>query len=210
MDDAVGRVLETLRAEGIEDETLVFFYSDNGGPTNQTTSRNDPLRGRKGQMFEGGIRIPFMVQWKGRLPRGEVRHEMVMGFDVHATALAAAGIEPSTQPIPLDGVNLLPYLTGERDDTPHTELFWRSGRNHAARVGNYKLVRFRSDVDQLFDLAADIEERDDLAATQPEVLQRLQSAYTRWDSEMMAPRWIRQDRTNAEVGGRLTTGDRPN
>ena len=203
MDDAVGRVLETLREEGIEEETLVFFYSDNGGPTHRTTSRNDPLRGVKGQTFEGGIRVPFMVQWKGRLPRGQVRHDMVMGFDVHATALAVAGIDPSTRPKPIDGVNLLPYLLGESDDAPHTELFWRSGSNYAARVGNYKLVRYNSDVDQLFDLAADIGESKDLATSQPDVLRRVQAAYARWDSEMTAPRWIRQDRNNSEVGGRL-------
>ena len=143
-------------------------------------------------MLEGGIRIPFLVQWKSRLPRGQVYREMVMGFDVHATALAAAGIDLSTRSKPLVGVNLLPYLIGDRDAAPHTELFWRAGPNHAARVGNYKLVRFNSELDQLFDLATDVGEQHDLAAAQPEVLKRLQSAYARWDGDMMAPRWIRQ------------------
>ncbi len=216
MDDAVGRVLQTLREEGIEEDTLVFFYSDNGGPTDRTTSRNDPLRGVKGQTLEGGIRIPFMIQWKDRLPRGEVRHDMVMGFDVHATALAAAGIDFSNRSKPLDGVNLLPYMLGESDEAPHTELFWRDPSNYAARVGKYKLVRsraagadqqssstFSSAADQLYDLDADIGETKDLAASHPEVLKRLQAAYARWSSQMMAPRWVRQDRRNAEIGGRL-------
>ena len=203
MDDAIGRVLQTLREEGIEEDTLIFFYSDNGGPTWQTTSRNDPLRGGKAQTFEGGIRIPFMIQWKGRLPRGEVRHDMVMGFDVHATALAAAGIDFSTRSKPLDGVNLLPYMLGESDEAPHTELFWRDASNYAARVGKYKLVRFKSDVDQLFDLDADIGEARDLAASHPEVLKRVQAAYAHWSSQMMAPRWVKQTQSNAEIGGRL-------
>jgi len=126
MDDAVGRVLEKLRQLGLEERTLVFFYSDNGGPTPQTTSRNDPLRGTKGQLFEGGIRVPFLAQWKGVIPAGMVYPKPVMAFDIHATALAAAGIS-SLQGQSLDGVNLLPFLLGQRRESPHESLFWRAG-----------------------------------------------------------------------------------
>ena len=96
MDDAVGRVLAKVRGIGAEENTLIFFYSDNGGPTPETTSRNDPLRGFKGQMFEGGIRIPFLVQWKGTIPAGQTYGEMVMGFDCHATALAVGRVASFT------------------------------------------------------------------------------------------------------------------
>ena len=100
LDVAVGRVIEKVRELGEEENTLIFFYSDNGGPTQQITSRNDPLRGFKGQLFEGGIRVPFVMQWKGRIPAGQTYRQPVMGFDCHATALAAAGVLPEDQPTP--------------------------------------------------------------------------------------------------------------
>jgi arylsulfatase A-like enzyme len=126
LDDAVGRVMTKVRELGEEENTLVFFYSDNGGPTTQTSSRNDPLRGFKGQMFEGGIRVPFVMQWKGKVTAGQTYREPVMGFDCHATALAAAGVDrgkgfqPVNDGVPqpteaqshLDGVNLLPFVRG--------------------------------------------------------------------------------------------------
>jgi len=207
MDDAVGRVLARLRKYGLESNTLLFFCSDNGGPTGQTTSRNDPLRGYKGNVWEGGIRVPFLVQWPTRLPTGKVYHEMVMGFDITATALAAAGVPPPTDK-PLDGVNLIPFLTGKDKGAPHDRLFWRSGKNHkyAARMGNWKLVKEKDGNVQLFNLKQDIGETRNLAHNRPEILKTLQAAYAEWDSQMIDAKWIRQDRTNAEPGGKLKTG----
>ena len=203
MDDAVGRVLAKLRELRLEDNTLVFFYSDNGGPTRNTTSRNDPLRGFKGDVWEGGIRVPFMVQWLSKLPAGELYHEMIMGFDVNATALAAAGV-PMPADKPLDGVNLVPYLTGEVKGTPHNSLFWRSGaRKHAARLDHWKLVQEAEGKPELYNLQNDIGETQNLAVNRPEVLKDIQAAYAEWDSQMVAAKWIRQDRKNAEIGGRL-------
>lgn len=204
MDDAVGRVLATLRDRGLEENTLVFFYSDNGGPTPQTTSRNDPLRGYKGQVFEGGIRIPFLCQWKGVLPAGTVFREMAMGFDVHVTAMAAAGVLPAAEHS-LDGVDLLPFLTGKRTGAPHDRLFWRAGGQHAARVGDWKLVHDprQGDADLLFNLAEDIGEQHDLAAAEPDRLRELQGIYDAWNRQMMPAQWVRQDARNAEIGGRL-------
>src|SRR5207244_7620447 len=116
MDEAVGRVLEKLRSAGLEEHTLIVFFSDNGGPTMQGTtingSRNTPLRGSKRQTLEGGIRVPFVMSWKGRLPAGKDYDHPVIQLDVQPTALAAAGIDPGPQ-AKLDGVNLLPYLTGK-------------------------------------------------------------------------------------------------
>ena len=186
MDDAVGRVLVKLREHKLEGSTLVFFYSDNGGPTKETTSRNDPLRGGKAQMFEGGIRIPFLIQWKEKLPAGKVYTKPVMAFDIYATALAAAGI-PAPTDKPLDGVDLLPFLLGDKSGVPHESLFWRGSRQNAARVGDWKLVSppgTRSS-DMLFNLADDIGEQKDLAAKQPEKLKVLQAAYEVWDKHMM-------------------------
>lgn len=202
LDDAIGRVMYKLRELGEEENTLVFFYSDNGGPTHETTSRNDPLRGFKAQMFEGGIRIPFAIQWPGEIPSGMTYRKPVMGFDVHATALAAAGVDvPAGEPV--DGKDLLPFLTGADSGAPHDRLFWRAGAQHAARVGDWKLVKTRGQPAMLFNLANDIGEQTDLAKEKPARLKELQTAYAEWDATMEKPRWIRQDRSNAEPGGTL-------
>lgn len=204
MDDAVGDVLAALRKHKLEDNTLIFFYSDNGGPTAQTTSSNAPLHGYKGWVYEGGVRVPFMVQWKDKLPAGKVYREMVMGFDVHATAITAAGAAMPTDK-PLDGVDLVPFLTGKKTGQPHESLFWRTGdRKHAARVGDWKLVMDKG-VTHLFNLANDISESRDLAQANPEKLRELQGIYDAWDAEMMSPKWVRQDRENAKRGGELRT-----
>ena len=202
LDDAMGRVMETVRKYGEEDNTLVFFYSDNGGPTPQTTSRNDPLRGTKGTMWEGGIRVPFAVQWPGHIPAGETYRNPIMGFDVTATSLAAAGVELVEGDV-IDGKNLIPYLNGSNKSKPHDHLFWRSGGQHAARVGDWKLVKPRGESAKLFNLSKDIGEQKDLAATHPKKLNEVQAIYANWSNQMEDPRWIRQDRTNAEVGGKL-------
>jgi hypothetical protein len=186
-----------------EENTLVFFYSDNGGPTPETTSRNDPLRGYKGQVFEGGIRVPFLLQWKGVVPAGQTYREMVMGFDCHATALAAAGITPEAK---LDGVNLIPFITGKRTGAPHDRLFWRSGPQHAARLGDWKLVHTRTAPPMLFNLRDDIGEKNDLAQKNPAKLKELQAAFAEWEKGTQPAKWVRQDGRNAEIGGKLKTG----
>jgi len=203
MDDAVGRVLAKVRELNQEENTLVFFYSDNGGPTLETTSRNNPLRGYKGQMFEGGIRVPFLMQWKGVVPAGQTYREMVMGFDCHATALAAAGIPLPTDK-PLDGVNLIPFVTGKQTGRPHDQLFWRAGQQHAARVGDWKLVTIpRLGGSMLFHLKDDLGETTDLAAKNPAKLKEIQAAFAEWQKGTQPAKWIRQDARNAEIGGKL-------
>ena len=207
MDDAVGRVMGKLRAQGREENALVFFYSDNGGPTPQTTAANTPLRGFKGQMYEGGIRVPFAMQWKTAVPGGQTYREMVMGFDCHATALAAAGV-PWPADKPLDGVDLVPFVTGKVAGVPHDHLFWRSGAKHAARVGDWKLVQERDGGPQLFNIEDDIAESTDLAATKPEKLKELQVAYDEWEKDMQPAKWQRQDGRMAGAGeeGRGASG----
>ena len=203
MDDAMGRVMNAVRTHNEEDNTLVFFYSDNGGPTPQTTSRNDPLRGTKGTMYEGGIRVPFAVQWPKQISSGETYTHPIMGFDVTATSLAAAGIELDDT---TDGKDLIPYLNGSTKEKPHEQLFWRAGGQHAARVGDWKLVQTRGEPEALYHLAKDIGEKNDLSKTHPEKFKELKTIYDNWSNQMEEPRWIRQDRTNAEVGGKLKQG----
>jgi len=190
MDDAVGAVLAKLREAGIEKDSLVFFISDNGGPTRQTTSRNDPLRGYKGQVYEGGIRVPFLVQWKGRIPAGKVYEHPVISLDILPTALAAAGAD-LPKDVKLDGVNLLPHLAGERISAPHETLFWRMGAQAAARVGRWKLIRLNTESFELYDLLTDIGEQQDLAKRKPEVLERVTASLTDWESYMIPAKWVR-------------------
>ncbi len=204
MDDAVGRVLAKIRELNQEENTLIFFTSDNGGPTPQTTSRNDPLRGYKGQVFEGGIRVPFLMQWKGKVPAGKVYDKPVMALDIYATVLEAAKISlPADQRI--DGVNLIPFVTGQQAGSPHEVLFWRAGLQHAVRMGDWKLVYDgrRGGGEMLFNLAEDLGETRDLAAERPDILRQLQAAYQEWDKQMMPAQWIRQDARNAAPGGKL-------
>jgi arylsulfatase A-like enzyme len=187
MDEGIGKVLLKLRDLGIEKDTLLFFFSDNGGPTQANGSDNTPLRGTKGMMYEGGIRVPFLVQWPARLKAGQVCDHPVIALDVLPTVAAAGGAElPKDRPI--DGVNLLPYLTGRKQGTPHEMLFWRSGGNHAVRKGNWKLVTMAGETG-LYDLAADIGESRDRRQDKPEVFSELKQEFERWDAQMVKPLW---------------------
>ncbi|MEO7652031.1 MAG: sulfatase [Bryobacteraceae bacterium] len=187
MDDAVGRVLTALREKKLEQDTLIIFISDNGGPTPATTSRNDPLRGFKGQVLEGGIRVPYMMQWKGRIPAGKVYDQPVISLDIHPTAVAAAGgaIPASAK---LDGVDLLPYLTGARQGHPHERLFWRFGAPRAVRAGDWKLLQ-QDGGWELYNLAKDIGEKDDLVSREPAKAKELEAMFHEWDAQLIAPKW---------------------
>ncbi len=186
MDQATGRVLETLRARGLEQDTLVFFLSDNGGPTAELTSSNQPLRGGKGQLYEGGIRVPFACQWKGRIAPGRVSHETVSSLDLLPTALSAAGRK---LPGNLDGVNLMPHLGDSAKPVERKSLFWRYGGNLALRKGQWKVVKQRSNDFQLFDLASDPAESNDLSTAKASMKQELVAELEATNREMAAPLW---------------------
>jgi arylsulfatase A-like enzyme len=206
MDDGVGRTLDALRRKNLETNTLIFFFSDNGGPTMQGTtingSSNAPLRGSKRQTWEGGIRVPFIVRWKDHLPEGITDSRPIIQLDVLPTALAAAGVE--SQPgWKLDGVNLLPFLSGERSATPHEALYWRLGDNLAIRKGDWKLVKTSEGPlratdpatqheltgAELYNVVADRGEQHNLAAANPAKLNELADAWRRWSGELAKPLW---------------------
>jgi len=188
MDDAVGRVLAAVRARGQEENTLVFFIADNGGPTQGTTSQNGPLRGFKTNTYEGGPRVPFLVQWKGRLPAGQTYDLPVMNLDVTPTILAAAG-KPIEAAEKLDGVDLLPFLAAKAPGRPHDTMFWRYGDQWAVRSGDWKLVVSRggSGRPELYDLAADVGEKNDLATSEPARAAELQKLYDGWNAQQAEP-----------------------
>ena len=184
MDDAIGRVLAKVRALGQEENTLIFFISDNGGPTASTTSYNGPLRGFKMTTFEGGTRVPFIAQWKGKIPAGKTYDLPVMNLDVLPTAIIAAGGKPEAS-WNLDGVDLMPYLTGTNPSRPHQSLYWRFGPQWAIRDGDMKLVVSKggSGKPELYNLAADIGESKDLAAAEPAKVKELQAMWDKWSAE---------------------------
>ncbi len=190
LDEAVGRVLEKVRALGEEDNTLIFFLSDNGGPTARTTSSNGPLRGFKSQTSEGGTRVPFCVQWKGKLPTGTTYDHPIQNLDILPTVVAAAGgkVDPAWK---LDGVDLLPYLTGKNTSRPHETLYWRFGEQWAIRKGDWKLVASRADDNKprLINLAVDIGEANDLSAKHLEKVQELLTDWKAWSAQQREPAW---------------------
>jgi arylsulfatase A-like enzyme len=189
LDDAVGKVVATLKDNGLEDNTLVFFFSDNGGPA-VNGSTNTPLNGQKATTWEGGIRVPFFVKWPAKIKAGGVYDQPVIQLDILPTALAAAGA-PATSKKPLDGVNLLPYLTGEKTSAPHENLYWRFGQQIALRQGDWKLLKVAGDKQpRLYNLKDDIGETKDLASAQPEKLQKLQAVWDEWNSTLVEPKWV--------------------
>jgi arylsulfatase A-like enzyme len=161
------------------------FVNDNGGAWNNSSS-NAPLRGTKGTPFEGGIRVPFLMQWPDVLPGGVTYDKPVSTLDIFATVTAAVGSPAPERP--LDGVDLVPFLT-ERTDAPHRELFWRRKKNLAARVDDWKLVVYKAKPAMLFNILADEREEHDLAGQHPDVVERLSARYAAWEAEMIPPRW---------------------
>ena len=211
LDDGVGRVLARIRAAGIEERTLIVFLSDNGGPTRELTSSNRPLRGEKGQLLEGGVRVPMLLQWKGRVPAGIVEPRMISALELFPTAVAAAGVKP---PANLDGVDLLPHLSQlapekNREQTApvaqsasltprgaaatepiRAQHYWRVGAQAALRAGDWKIYRARGEAQwQLFNLDDDVAEARDLSAAQPTRLAELEAAWRALDGQMLEALW---------------------
>jgi arylsulfatase A-like enzyme len=210
MDDAVGKVLAKIREQGQEENTLIVFLSDNGGPTKSTTSKNDPLRGFKSTTWEGGVRVPFCVQWKGKLPAGKTYDHPVIQLDLLPTLLAAAGgsADPSWK---LDGVNLLPFLTGQNAAKPHETLYWRFGEQWAVRHGDWKLVvgNGGSNQPELYNLAADISESKNLAGEQPEKVKELRALYDKWNAEQAPPSAPKEKPAAKKAGKKGKKKNRP-
>lgn len=187
MDEQIGRVLAKVREAGLEEDTLIFFLGDNGGYRLAGFAPNAPLSGFKGDTFEGGVRIPFIVQWKGKLPAGKTYDKPVISLDVLPTAVTVAGGKPGAN---VDGVNILPFLKGEEKGVPHDRLFWRWIDKYGARVGDWKLVQNGDGKELLFNLADDIGETTDLSAANPDKLKQLKAAYKDWDTKNIPPKWL--------------------
>lgn len=191
VDDGVGSVLQKLDELGIDDNTLVFFLSDNGGPETKNASDNGILRGGKSSVYEGGFRVPFALKWPGRLTSGTYEHP-VSSLDIFATIASLTGA-PTNISKPLDGVNIIPYLTGEETDMPHSTIYIRKfdQKKFAIRDGNYKLVTTNNgEVKQLYDLSIDISEVNNLASQMPEKVHELDVIRQNWADELIDPTFL--------------------
>ena len=198
VDDGVGLVTSTLKKHGLTEKTLIFLIGDNGAPLkiHKTDSPldgdaggwdgslNTPLNGEKGMLAEGGMHVPFLIAWPGTIPGGQVYEHSVSALDVAATAAGIVNLPVKHGE--LDGVNLLPYLTGEQKDAPHEFLAWRWMAQSAIREGNWKLLR-GGDREYLYDLAADLEEKHNLASEHLEIATRLRAKLTSWCAELTPP-----------------------
>jgi arylsulfatase B len=180
LDDGVGRILAALQRHKLEEDTIVVFLSDNGGPTAELTSSNKPLRGGKGQLYEGGIRVAFLMQWKSHWKAGGVVDTPVISTDLAPTLLRAAGVNAGE----FDGVDL-----GSGKIPTVRPLFWRYGRNAALRQGRWKLVRQNRAEFELFDLATDPSETRDVAKENAAVVRRLRSQFEKLNTQMRPPLW---------------------
>ena len=190
LDRGVGQVLDALRDNGLEDDTLVIFTSDNGGAGYIGLPEvNRPFRGWKISLFEGGIHVPYFMRWPGRIQAGTTLEAPVHHFDLYATAAAAAGAPvPSDRPV--DGVDLLGFLRGDSPGIPHDRLFWRSGASQTALVDGWKLnVSDPPGRAWLFDMTADPTERLDLSSERPDKLAELQAALAAHNAEQIPSAW---------------------
>ena len=209
VDDGVGLITSTLAKHGLSEKTLIFYIGDNGAPLKihkldapgggpgWDGSLNDPLNGEKGMLSEGGMHVPFVVSWPGTIPAGQVYDHPISALDVAATAAEIARLE--TQPADLDGVNLIPHLTGKKTTPPHEVLTWRWVAQSAIREGNWKLLR-GGEREYLYDLEADLEEKHNLAAKHPEIATRLRTRLSTWANELDPPGLASGEMSKAATG----------
>jgi arylsulfatase A-like enzyme len=191
LDDQVGRLLKHIDSLGETDNTVIIFLSDNGGVDYNGTTDNAPFKGGKFTNFEGGIRVPFMMKWNGKIKPGMVYNSPVISLDIFATLVSAIGIDlPKDRKY--DGVNLLPYINGDNAAAPHAALYWRSDFNKAIRKGDWKLVINEYDNNnQLYNIKDDKGEHLNLYALKPKVADGLLKDLNEWEKEMIKPLWPR-------------------
>jgi arylsulfatase A-like enzyme len=185
MDDAVGNVLDELKKNGQEDNTLIAFINDNGGPPNDITANNAPLSGTKGSLWEGGIRVASFLHWPGHFPEGVVINQPIISLDYFPTLLAAAGL-PTPAGKVFEGTSLLPLLAGTPDPNfPNRTLYWRFGTLWAIREGQWKLEIPQRNVTTplLFDLASDLPENNNVAAQHPDIVKHLTDEWNAWNEK---------------------------
>ena len=194
IDDGVGKIKATLKSYGIEENTVIFFISDNGAPLKINKedktlafkggawngSLNTPFVGEKGMLSEGGIRVPFVMNWPAGIKKGLVYEPPVISLDVAATCLSLAGVD---LPKKLDGVNLIPYLNEEKTGNPHKAMYWRFWGQRAVRMGNYKFLK-AGNMEYLFDVSAPDHENKNIIQAHPEKVKTMKEYLAVWEDEL--------------------------
>ena len=197
IDDGVGAIRSSLEKYGILDDTIIFFISDNGAPLKIKKedlpisfkggawdgSLNDPYIGEKGMLSEGGIRIPYIISWPKRLPKGKIYDRPVSSLDVAATSIAVAGLSKSKQ---LDGVNIIPFLEGKKTGDPHEALYWRFWNQGAIREGNMKYLK-AGEREFLFDVSGDLHESKNLINKYPKLVSKMRAKLEKWANGLQKP-----------------------
>ncbi|MBU2886366.1 sulfatase-like hydrolase/transferase [Gilvimarinus agarilyticus] len=196
MDRASGKILDELKSLGIEDNTLVVFTNDNGGPTDKNSSDNKPLSGTKSNHLEGGVRVPFVMRWPEQIKGGGSYDKPVMTLDLLPTFFIAAGGDDSNLN-DIDGVNLLPHLSGDNKDRPHEMMYWKKDARAAIRKGDWKLIRHRDRPAELFYLPEDIVEHDDKALQDRDRLKAMFKDLYHWELTLERPLWLLQQKYEA-------------
>jgi arylsulfatase A-like enzyme len=189
LDRACGKVLDKLDELGIADNTIVIFTNDNGGPSDKNASVNHPLSGTKSNQYEGGIRVPFLMRYPGKIKAGTEYDYPIISLDLIPTFVAAAGGDVSKFD-KLDGVNILPYVQGEKTERPHEVLFWKKEVRAVIRKGDWKLMRHIDRPAELYNIPADISERNNLAAKYPEKVKEMFKELYEWELTLERPRWL--------------------
>ncbi|WP_254779006.1 sulfatase [Pedobacter sp. ok626] len=186
LDDGVGRVMATLKQQKLDKNTIIIFINDNGGAT-VNSSDNGPLRGMKGSKWEGGIRVAMMMKWPGHIAENKTYSRPVSSLDILPTSIAAGnGKQKGSKK--LDGVSLLPYLTGQNKKSPHEALYWRRGIAAAMREDNWKLIRVQDNI-LLFDLNKDISETTNLVQKYPAKVKEMLAKLAQWEKGLDSPHW---------------------
>jgi len=203
IDDGVGQIKAALQRYGLTEQTLIVYTSDNGAPLGAQQglpmrdvlpvnkpgaawdgSRNDPWVGEKGMLAEGGIRVPFIMSWPGKIPSGKVYDSPVSTLDIASTAVALAGLPHDDR---LDGVNLMPFLSGDIRDQPHDALYWRFWDQAAIRAGQLKFIQVGNAAKYLFDVTTDEHEKRNLITLHPEIARDLAAKLSVWTSHLAPP-----------------------
>jgi arylsulfatase A-like enzyme len=188
MDDGIGTVLKQLKDKGIDNNTIVIFLSDNGGPIHDNASNNYPLRGQKSDYWDGGIKVPFAIQWPAKIKAGSVYTKPIISLDILATVSAYinAKINPKK---PLDGVDILPYITGKNNGAPHEYLFWRNFDKNiiAVRTVYDKVVVTKTQNQELFHSMEDVSEKTNLISQDKQAFDKLIQQWNIWNSQMIPP-----------------------
>jgi arylsulfatase A-like enzyme len=189
--DAIGTLMDKMKTMGLEENTIIYFISDNGGAAYTKATDNGPYKGGKLTDFEGGVNVPCMMKWKGHLPEGMVFDKPISSMDLFTTSIEVANCLLPDDRV-YDGVNLLPYLSGENKNDPHEVFYWRSDHIHAMRKGDYKfLMSTRDNWAELYKISEDKYEKYDLSREHPEIIDELQIDYDKWQKDLKEPLWPR-------------------